>query len=732
MLLLLKPWRSVEDLIGEHPTWTEPYTEFHAVAAKPIKSFIANIQHFHRCKDAADRAREDSQNAREEGAGSFEDEYDIEDGELGSVAQTMASLMPTDKEWRELEISRVPKEAHENARIAVFQGERCKFFTNDAFVHHDSSKNAEGDDYTKLARWLSAMKSQSQEGQRHTGEGERRTSVGTVNCLDGALPTGAVDYIDEPGRALEPISLEHLNKKQKQIYDMVRWVKKERDRGRSPPQMLLLVHGEGGTGKSRVIQTISEIYKREGDGRKLAKIAYTGIAASIIEGETIHRSIRIIPNTSNHITDRVKEELQARWGNKQLLIIDEISMVPKEMLATISNRIQQGRAGLNPTDLPFGGIDVILCGDFHQFPPVARKRNACLYSRERGRHASEYESLCLQGRNIYEQFNDCIILREQMRVQDPEWLAFLRRLRGSGCASDDIVMLKTLIVNESSHELGTEEWRSAKLVTPRHIAKDLWNKRALENYSTRTGKQIYQWESEKTVHGEPVDGRTCYELEKHKQGRRGGKMQQPRFLAICEGADVMVTVNLDTDIDLANGTRGIVEKIVLADNEPPVGTEQVVKLKRMPLYILVRLEKTRALQVEGLDPNVIPIAPFDTKHYLKYSRNGVARSETVVERQFPFILGYAFTDYRSQGQTLPKVIVDLATPPTGKAPTLFNFYVALSRSTGRTNIRLLRDFDQAIFREALPVELMDEDDRLDTLDSETEQKWNEVQRRRYV
>ncbi|KAF9482840.1 hypothetical protein BDN70DRAFT_800717, partial [Pholiota conissans] len=72
---------------------------------------------------------------------------------------------------------------------------------------------------------------------------------------------------------------------------------------------------------------------------------------------------------------------------------------------------------------------------------------------------------------------------------------------------------------------------------------------------------------------------------------------------------------------------------------------------------------------------------------------------------------YAFTDYRSQGQTLPYVIINVASPPTGKL-TLFNLYVALSRSAGRKTIRLLRDFDDDLFKAAHDPQLLQEDDRL--------------------
>ena len=82
---------------------------------------------------------------------------------------------------------------------------------------------------------------------------------------------------------------------------------------------------------------------------------------------------------------------------------------------------------------------------------------------------------------------------------------------------------------------------------------------------------------------------------------------------------------------------------------------------------------------------------------------------------------YAFTDYRSQGQTIPYVIVDIGSPPTGTL-SLFNLYVALSRSSGRDSIRLLRDFKDEPFRGSHNPALMAEDERLENLDKMT-QEW---------
>ncbi|KAH9033268.1 hypothetical protein EDB85DRAFT_1864625, partial [Lactarius pseudohatsudake] len=71
---------------------------------------------------------------------------------------------------------------------------------------------------------------------------------------------------------------------------------------------------------------------------------------------------------------------------------------------------------------------------------------------------------------------------------------------------------------------------------------------------------------------------------------------------------------------------------------------------------------------------------------------------------------YAFTDFKSQGQTLECVIVDIGKPPSGSL-TGFNAYIALSRSRGRDTIRLLHNFDARLFP-VHPNELLRTQDEL--------------------
>ncbi|KAI5981205.1 hypothetical protein EDD15DRAFT_2184262 [Pisolithus albus] len=87
---------------------------------------------------------------------------------------------------------------------------------------------------------------------------------------------------------------------------------------------------------------------------------------------------------------------------------------------------------------------------------------------------------------------------------------------------------------------------------------------------------------------------------------------------------------------------------------------------------------------------------------------------------------YAFTDYRSQGQTLQSVIVDIATPPSGSL-NLFNLYVALSQSLGRSHMHILQDFDENIFLKMHCNELLLEDEQLEEQNMRTRVWWNEMQ-----
>ncbi|OJA12708.1 hypothetical protein AZE42_02890 [Rhizopogon vesiculosus] len=184
---------------------------------------------------------------------------------------------------------------------------------------------------------------------------------------------------------------------------------------------------------------------------------------------------------------------------------------------------------------------------------------------------------------------------------------------------------------------------------------------------------------------------------------------------------VMVTFNVKTGLDIANSSCGEITKIVLDERETGFTlTVPIVELAYPPAYILVKMNRTKAVQLAGLEKNVLSLVSLGSTFTITHGKG----QKSIKRKQLPITAAYSFTDYRSQGQTIANLIIDIGTPPTGGL-TFFNVYVALSRGHGRGNIRLLRDFDENLLM-TYPCEYLRlEDERLARLDDETEKWWKE-------
>ena len=99
--------------------------------------------------------------------------------------------------------------------------------------------------------------------------------------------------------------------------------------GDNPPQLLMQIQGEGGTGKSKVIQTATDFFAEKDCLILLIKSAYTGITASIINGKTAHTIRRISLNEGLGLLDEAKQSLHHFWKDIKYRILDEHSMLAR-------------------------------------------------------------------------------------------------------------------------------------------------------------------------------------------------------------------------------------------------------------------------------------------------------------------------------------------------------------------------------------------------------------------
>ncbi|HSH55365.1 MAG TPA: AAA family ATPase, partial [Candidatus Limnocylindrales bacterium] len=131
----------------------------------------------------------------------------------------------------------------------------------------------------------------------------------------------------------------------------------------------VLLTGPAGSGKTYVLNEFIRRAKRE--GKYVAVTATTGLAATHLGGNTIHAwsgmgiSDQLHPQFNEHLLKGRRDIIEAT----DVLVIDEISMLHDfrlDMIDEIARKVRKD-------DRAFGGIQVILCGDFFQLPPVNRQ-----------------------------------------------------------------------------------------------------------------------------------------------------------------------------------------------------------------------------------------------------------------------------------------------------------------------------------------------------------------------
>ncbi len=131
------------------------------------------------------------------------------------------------------------------------------------------------------------------------------------------------------------------------------------------------------------------------------------------------------------LTDKANAKLTETWKEYEYFIIDECSMISKSFLAKISGNIAVAKSAVDGSRLTqaFGGVNVILSSDMHQFPPVAGGERAALYT-----PCMPSDSVSNHvGHALYKDFETIVLLKEQMRVNDEVWMGFPSGFATRGC-----------------------------------------------------------------------------------------------------------------------------------------------------------------------------------------------------------------------------------------------------------------------------------------------------------
>jgi ATP-dependent exoDNAse (exonuclease V) alpha subunit len=391
--------------------------------------------------------------------------------------------------------------------------------------------------------------------------------------------------------------------------------------------------GEPGAGKTHTVNAYVD-YLRSCDIEP-AITASTGIAATHIGGMTIHSwsGIGIRSKIDKYDLDKISttEYLAKRINRTHVLIIDEVSMLSSNMLDMIDLVCREVRQ----SDESFGGIQIVLVGDFFQLPPIIKreepsKQNSLLDDNSEVESANifAYES------SAWGRAKPIICyLTEQHRQDDADFLSVLTAIR-SGSVSDDHLR------HINSRQIDQYDM-------PENITK-LFSHNF--NVDSVNSAELGKLEEESRVFSMTADG-----TESLVAALKKGCLS-PERLELKVGAVVMCTKNNQKE-HYVNGTLGV-----------------VIGFDEFSGYPTIKDQTGKYLTISPMDWVV--------------EENGKTRAEIT---QVPLRLAWAMTVHKSQGMSLDSAVMDLS--------QVFEYgqgYVALSRVRRLSGLYLLGLNEQAL------------------------------------
>lgn len=473
-----------------------------------------------------------------------------------------------------------------------------------------------------------------------------------------------------------------LTAEQRAVINLIVWKRKN-----------VFYTGSAGTGKSVVLrEVVKQLRARYGESA-VAITASTGLAAVNIGGVTINRfsGIGIGKGTVQKLAAQLKRNKtnSERWKRTAVLIIDEVSMIDGNFLDKMDLVARDIR---KVPDKPFGGVQVVLTGDFFQLPPVADRDPSV-----------PKPPFCFESRVWREAIDNTICLTQVFRQKDEELINLLNSIRFGDVTTELAKMIKSFErdVEYTDGILPTELYPTRREV-------DLSNKRMLD----RLPGEIKVFEAQDQATSD--NPQLLKVLE---------SLMAEKKLALKEEAQVMMIKNFDET--LVNGSVGKVlyfttealqQKMLELYPSTKLSDPDLVLDMRL-IYRCIGLHHSTYSRETQLDINsrpvhrqdnlmvllsiaekedkqlAFPMVRFTTpsngyryEHVIPvdFTIDIPAQKSSVSRVQLPLILCWALSIHKAQGQTIDRLKVDLR-----KVFEEGQVYVALSRAVSKDRLQIV-------------------------------------------
>ena len=357
-----------------------------------------------------------------------------------------------------------------------------------------------------------------------------------------------------------------------------------------------LLTGRAGSGKTYLLNQF--IKQARAHNRKISVTATTGLAATHLGGETIHRwsKIGVHETLTPSFFQKITAKERQRIIETDILIIDEISMLADTQFEMINQVLQRVRMNQQP----FGGIQVVMSGDFFQLPPIKRKTLQLDVF-------DEIDSVgFVTEATAFSELNPVICyLTSQFRQTDDQLTKILEAIR--------MGIIDEYEINILNSRLHQDLAATDKVITNLHTTN-----LDVDRINNASLSQINQ----PTVCFRMTGSGNRYALETIKKS-----VLAPEVLELKLGADVMAVKN-DPKMRFVNGSLGKV-----------IGFSQK----------------------HGMN---LPVVAFNSGKEVTIEPDSWDLMENEVKiasvTQLPLRLAYAITIHKAQGMTLDKACINLA------------------------------------------------------------------------
>ncbi len=407
--------------------------------------------------------------------------------------------------------------------------------------------------------------------------------------------------------------------------------------------------GAPGSGKTHLLNRFIKYLSDRGVATAIT--APTGIAATHIGGMTLHSwsglGIRdtVDDRTIEHLLS--KSYLMKRFESTRVLIIDEVSMLAPGLFTAVSEILKNIR--FSPE--PFGGVQVVLTGDFFQLPPVVRRQQSDMEDFEaEEEQRNQSETRFVWQTDTWRQLDPTICyLTERHRHDDEGLIRLLDEIRKGAVSAASRTMLDACRRNTSGHK------RPTRLYT-HNLDVDRINNDELDKLSGTSRRYRATLSGNKPLAEKILANSLVAEQ-----------------LELKTGAKVLFIKN-NFEKQYVNGTLG---EVIGFDDDSG--------------YPIVRIKSGKEIVAEPEE----------------WSLTDERGKKLAAIAQVPLRLAWAITVHKSQGMTLDAAEVDL-----GNAFEPGHGYVALSRVKNLAGLTLLGCNEKALEVDAAVLEMDAELQRL--------------------